>query len=241
MTCQSGVVLRRRHSRDVHRREGSSDVGSERRRLCPAGRCGAASAPSCSPTASTTSSAAARFPASRKWFESLGMRRPLVQAWLASITEVAAGASLILGLLTPLGGAGVVGTMTVAWIINHRGNGFFIFRPGEGWEYVMTLVFCGVAIGTVGAGRWSLDRALGIDDDLVGVPGLLLAGGAGGVGAVRTARRLLAPQEVLSWEPSSTTPTVTAPRRSASSAGCRPARRRRRLRRRSWCRSPRTG
>ncbi|HEY5662610.1 MAG TPA: DoxX family protein [Ilumatobacter sp.] len=125
-----------------------------------------------------------RIPGVTRWFASLGMRQPALQAWMASLTEVAAGAALIVGGLTPFGGAGVVGTMTVAWIINHRTNGFFIFRPGEGWEYVMTLVSCGVALGAVGPGRWSLDHALGIDDDLVGVTGLLLAAGAGGVGAL---------------------------------------------------------
>lgn len=119
-----------------------------------------------------------------RWFGSLGMNPPIVQAWLASITEVGAGALLVLGLLTPLGGAGVVGTMAVAWIINHRGNGFFIFRPGEGWEYVMTLVLCGVLLGAIGPGEWSLDEALDIRDDLIGWPGLLIAAVAGGGGAL---------------------------------------------------------
>jgi putative oxidoreductase len=125
-----------------------------------------------------------RIPGVAKWFASLGMRRPLMQAWLASLTEVAAGVALVLGLLTPLGGAGVVGTMAVAWIANHRGNGFFIFRPGEGWEYVMMLLLCGVLLGTIGAGGWSLDEALGIADDLAGWPGFLIALGAGGGGAL---------------------------------------------------------
>ena len=118
------------------------------------------------------------------WFGSLGMRPPLVQAWLASLTEIGAGIMLAAGLLTPLGAAGVVGTMTVAWIINHRGNGFFIFRPGEGWEYVMTLLLCGVVLGAVGPGRWSLDEVLDIRDDLTGTTGILLAAGAGGGGAL---------------------------------------------------------
>ncbi|MDJ0769351.1 MAG: DoxX family protein [Ilumatobacter sp.] len=125
-----------------------------------------------------------RIPGVASWFESLGMRLPTLQAWLASLTEIGAGALLVLGLLTPFGGAGVVGTMAVAWIINHRTNGFFIFRPGEGWEYVMTLLVCGVALGTIGAGGWSLDAALDIDDDLLGWPGLLIAGGVGGGGAL---------------------------------------------------------
>lgn len=132
-----------------------------------------------------------------RWFGSMGMRQPVAQAWLASITELGAGALLIAGLLTPFGAAGVVGVMTVAWAINHRGNGFFIFRPGEGWEYVATLAACAVAIGALGAGRWSLDEAFGIRDDLVGWPGLLIAVLAGGGGAVA----LLA----ACWRPQATT------------------------------------
>src|SRR2546422_4848698 len=66
-----------------------------------------------------------------RWFESLGMRPGRLHAWTASVTELGAGALLVLGLLTPLACAGVVGIMAVAWITNHLRNGFFIFRPGE--------------------------------------------------------------------------------------------------------------
>jgi len=97
-----------------------------------------------------------------RWFASLGMRPGVLHAWIASLVELAAGAMLVLGLLTPLAGAGVTGTMLVAWIINHRTNGFFIFRPGEGWEYVMNLTVAGFALGVLGAGEWSLDELLGI-------------------------------------------------------------------------------
>lgn len=117
------------------------------------------------------------------WFRSMGMRFPLGQAWLASITELIGGLLLVVGLLTPFGGACLVGTMFVAWTINHRGNGFFIFRPGEGWEYVMTLGLCGMLVGTVGPGAWSADKALGLGDDLVGWPGLAIAVGSGLFGA----------------------------------------------------------
>jgi putative oxidoreductase len=119
-----------------------------------------------------------------RWFGSLGMKYPLMQAWTASLTEVAAGVGLIFGFLMPLCGAGVVGIATVAWIINHRPNGFFIFRPGEGYEYVMTLLLCGIALGTLGAGEWSLDHAFDLDDDFIGGTGFLisaLAGGGGGL------------------------------------------------------------
>jgi putative oxidoreductase len=118
-----------------------------------------------------------------RWFGSMGMKNAPLQAWLASITEIGAGALLVLGLLTPLACAGVIGVMAVAWAINHRGNGFFIFRPGEGWEYVMTLGLCGMVLGAVGPGSWSLDDAFDIVDDLTGGTGLLIAVLAGLGGA----------------------------------------------------------
>lgn len=99
-----------------------------------------------------------------RWFESLGMRPGILHAWFASLTELGAGAMLVLGLLTPLAAAGVIGVMVVAWITNHMKNGFFIFRPGEGYEYVMTLTFCGIALAGLGAGKLSVDHALGIFD-----------------------------------------------------------------------------
>jgi putative oxidoreductase len=123
-----------------------------------------------------------RIAATAGWFESLGMRPGIVHAWLASLTELAAGVSLILGLLTPLGAAGVVGTMAVAFITNHRTNGFFIFRPGEGWEYVNVLMWAGVALGATGPGRWSLDGVLALDW-VAGPAGLAIAAGAGFGGA----------------------------------------------------------
>src|SRR5690606_20505679 len=51
-----------------------------------------------------------------RWFESLGMKPGIVHAWFASITEVVGGAMLVLGLLTPLGGAAIIGVMLVAGI-----------------------------------------------------------------------------------------------------------------------------
>lgn len=116
------------------------------------------------------------------WFESLGMRPGILHAWLASLAELAAGLSLLLGLMTPLGAAALVGAMSVALITNHRGNGFFIFRPGEGWEYVMTLVACGLTLGVVGPGSWSLDAALDVFQPVPGTDGLwiVLAAGFGG-------------------------------------------------------------
>ena len=119
------------------------------------------------------------------WFASLGLKPGIVHAWLASLTELVCGALLIVGLLNPLGAAGCVGVMVVALITNHFKNGFFIFRPGEGYEYVLNLAVAGLALGALGAGRYSLDGALWDAGDtlyLYGFKGLAVTtiGGIGG-------------------------------------------------------------
>lgn len=118
-----------------------------------------------------------------RWFESLGMRPGWLHGWTASLTEVGAGALLVLGLLDSVACAGVVGVMLVAWITNHLRNGFFIFRPGEGYEYVMTLTLLALALAMLGPGGWSIDHVAGLVHALSGWHGLAIAGGAGGLGA----------------------------------------------------------
>jgi putative oxidoreductase len=123
-----------------------------------------------------------KIPGTGRWFESLGMKPGVLHAWLASLTELGAGTMLVLGVLTPLAAAGVVGVMLVALITNHLKNGFFIFRPGEGYEYVLTLCMVGLSIGALGAGTFSIDDA--IDLDWTGWTGLAIAAIAGGGGAL---------------------------------------------------------
>jgi putative oxidoreductase len=106
------------------------------------------------------------------WFASMGMRPGIVHAWLASITELACGVMLIVGLLTPLAAGGVLGVMVVAWVTAHRTNGFFIFKPGQGWEYVAYVSFTLAALGALGGGEWSLDDAF--DIRFTGWDGLLV-------------------------------------------------------------------
>jgi putative oxidoreductase len=126
-----------------------------------------------------------KLPGVARWFASLGFKAPRLQAALASYTELGVAPLLVAGFLTPLAAAGVVGTMFVAFIANHRKNGFFIFRPGEGYEYVLTLQCAALALGSLGGGEWSIDHALDVADDLEGWLGLGITAGAGfGLGAV---------------------------------------------------------
>jgi putative oxidoreductase len=112
-----------------------------------------------------------RIKGTASWFESLGMKPGKLHAYLAACTEISCGIGFALGLLTPLTAAGCVGIMTVAaW--THKGK-FFIFK--DGWEYNLILGLLAVLIATIGAGRWSLDYALDLTDDLSGGTGLLLS------------------------------------------------------------------
>lgn len=122
-----------------------------------------------------------RLPGTARWFESIGIRPGRLHALFATVTELGAGALLLLGLVNALAAAGVVGTMLVALVANHLRNGFFIFRPGEGYEYVMMIIVVGVALAALGPGRYSMDHLLGLDLD--GWWGLLVALVAGGGGA----------------------------------------------------------
>jgi putative oxidoreductase len=112
-----------------------------------------------------------RIEGTARWFESLGMKPGRMHALMAACTEITCGLGFALGLLTPLAAAGFVGTMTVAaW--THKGK-FFVFK--DGWEYNAVLAVLAVLVATTGPGRWSLDHAFGIDDDLSGTTGLLLS------------------------------------------------------------------
>lgn len=129
------------------------------------------------------------------WFEGLGLRYPLLQAWASVVTEIGAGALLILGLITPLACAAVIGVMLVAGALAHRRNGFFVFR--DGYEYVLVLATVCLAVAALGPGDWSVDAALGIVLD--GWAGAALAGAA----AVIAVAGLLAG----SWRPRVQQPT----------------------------------
>ncbi|MFG1923307.1 DoxX family protein [Cryptosporangium sp. NPDC048952] len=122
-----------------------------------------------------------RIDGTASWFESLGLRPGRLHAWSSVLVEIAAGAGLAAGFLTPLSAGAIVGVMTVAAVIEHWTHGFFVFR--NGFEYVLMIaVVCG-GLAITGPGRISVDSGLGLNlPD--GYGGLLIAvviglGGAG--------------------------------------------------------------
>ncbi|MFF0095016.1 DoxX family protein [Streptomyces canus] len=139
-----------------------------------------------------------RIAGTARWFTGLGLRHGRLQAWLSVVTEVGAGALLVLGLLTPLAAAAVMSVMLVAGLLAHRRNGFFVFK--DGYEYVLVLAVACVALAMLGPGDVSLDAAAGIDID-----GWAGGGLAAGVGAAGTAGLLAA-----FWRPGAQLPEATA-------------------------------
>ena len=72
--------------------------------------------------------------------------------------------------------------MIVAIVVAHRKNGFFVFKPGQGWEYCASIATVAFAVSMVGGGRWSLDNAL--DIEFPGWCGTAIAGVVGVGGAL---------------------------------------------------------
>ena len=110
--------------------------------------------------------------------QGLGLRPGKLHAGGAGAAEFFGGLLLVLGLLTPLAAAALIGTMAVAIITVHWSKG--VWSTEGGYEYNAVLMAVAFALAAVGPGNWSLDHALGFD--IAGAGWGLAALGAGAVG-----------------------------------------------------------
>lgn len=110
-----------------------------------------------------------------KWFGSIGFKSPDLQWFASTATEIGVGVLLIIGLITTMAAAGVIGIMVVAFVSVHRAAGFWVTaRPDEGWEYILSLSSIATALAVAGPGEFSVDAML----DLVPLLDGWIGGGA---------------------------------------------------------------
>ena len=122
------------------------------------------------------------------WTAGMGFSQPGLQWFFMSFAEVGVGVSLVLGLLTSFGAAGLIALMAVAYWTVHRHAGFWITaRPDEGWEYALVLAAAAAAIAILGPGEWSIDHAAGIAEGLDGGIGAIIASSGIGAAALQLA------------------------------------------------------
>ncbi|NHC41430.1 DoxX family protein [Bacillus sp. MM2020_1] len=91
-------------------------------------------------------------------FEKLGIRPGVTMALLAGLSELIGGAMFALGLLTPLAGIVIAGTMVVGILKVHGPNGYWITKGG--YEYCLAVLVVAIGVALTGAGKYSLDGIL---------------------------------------------------------------------------------
>lgn len=91
-----------------------------------------------------------------QFFSASGYPAGETMALIAGLTETFGGLGLVLGLLTPLAGAAVLGTMINALAVKW-GGGFF---APQGVEYEVLLAAGAAALTLTGPGRYAADRLL---------------------------------------------------------------------------------
>ncbi|WP_028390926.1 DoxX family protein [Bacillus cihuensis] len=92
------------------------------------------------------------------WFESIGMKPGVTMALFAGLAELIGGLLFALGLLTPLAGIMIAGTMLMAIVKVHAPNG--LWATVNGYEYNLTLLAVAIGIALVGPGQYALDSFL---------------------------------------------------------------------------------
>lgn len=96
------------------------------------------------------------------FFHSVGFRPGKPMAAVAGLSEAGGGLLLALGLLSPLAGAVIVGTLLVA-ASTHLDKG--VWGANGGYELPLLYAVVGATVAVAGPGAVSLDAAFGLDDN----------------------------------------------------------------------------
>lgn len=96
-----------------------------------------------------------------KYFDSIGFRPGKFMAIVAGSSELGAGVLLILGLLTPLASAAIIGTLVVASSVHWKSG---LWAQKGGYELALFYATGASALAFTGPGTYSLDHSLGLDN-----------------------------------------------------------------------------
>jgi putative oxidoreductase len=97
----------------------------------------------------------------------LAYRIPFLMGCSLAFAELGGGLSLAAGFLTPLGALAVTIVMVNAVYLVHLSKGFF--NGNGGYEFNLLIASSAVALAAIGPGRFSIDHAIGWDDNISGV------------------------------------------------------------------------
>jgi putative oxidoreductase len=92
------------------------------------------------------------------WFESIGIKPGVTMALFAGLAELIGGFLFALGLLTPLAGIIIAGTMVMAIVKVHGPNG--LWATENGYEYNLILIAVTIGVALTGSGQYALDAFL---------------------------------------------------------------------------------
>jgi putative oxidoreductase len=144
------------------------------------------------------------------FFESVGHRPGRHMAMLAGICEAGGGLLLVLGLLTPLAAAVVIGTMIVAAVSVHAKQG--LWATNGGYELPLTNALVATGLAFTGAGSWSLDNAFDIPWTRgagAGIWAVALAAAAAGISLARRGKQLRESAEADAYPTEATADATT--------------------------------
>jgi putative oxidoreductase len=96
------------------------------------------------------------------FFTSINIPAPRFFAVVAGLTEFFGGLLLVVGLLTVAAALALIVDMVLAIATFTHSHGFFVESPDGGWELDFVLIGLLGALALIGAGTWSIDRAVGL-------------------------------------------------------------------------------
>jgi putative oxidoreductase len=123
----------------------------------------------------------------------MGFRPARAFAAVSVAAELGGGLALLLGLLTPLAAAALIGQSLVIIFAAHWPRGFF--NRDNGYEFPLALIAGVVAVLLLGAGEISLDQLIGFAPGSDVRLALLALGVVGGVATLAVPRLFPAPAQ----------------------------------------------